>query len=101
MWVSVDSPIFCRVHRLLHTPTLYNKVHYIHHAYDPPFALAGELQHPVEFLFNILVRSLTQAPRVVQSRDSACCLYLVCPCVCLLLQSTRKFSVCYIVASRC
>jgi hypothetical protein len=120
-----------RVHRLLHTPKLYNSIHHIHHRcslvtdgggggnghrplgcpmvpmcppppfthasvhpcmpplgcafsptqpcpsdrcvcggcvrgeclswvsvvgrYDPPFALAGELQHPVEFLFNILV----------------------------------------------
>ena len=40
---------------MLHTPKLYNSIHHIHHKYDPPFALAGELQHPVEFLFNILV----------------------------------------------
>ena len=47
---------FCRrVHRLLHTPKLYNAYHYIHHKYDPPFSLAGEIQHPVEFFFNIII----------------------------------------------
>eukprot|EP00742_Colponemidia_sp_Colp-10_P007309 GILJ01007860.1.p1 GENE.GILJ01007860.1~~GILJ01007860.1.p1 ORF type:complete len:274 (+),score=19.41 GILJ01007860.1:124-945(+) len=35
-------------HRWLHTPTLYAKVHKIHHSYPAPFAAVAEYAHPVE-----------------------------------------------------
>ena len=75
-----DLHVLRRVHRLLHVPKFYKAYHIVHHQYDPPFrcthavhshckshfplrwagvlngcSLAGEIQHPVEFAFNIIV----------------------------------------------
>jgi len=46
---------FYWIHRLLHVPYLYNRVHYLHHEYTAPFSLVGEIAHPIEFLFNFLL----------------------------------------------
>lgn len=54
-WLIRTLPGCRRVHYAMHSPRLYRKYHYIHHAYDPPFSLSGEIQHPVEFFFNILL----------------------------------------------
>lgn len=36
------------LHRALHTPWLYQRVHRVHHEHDAPFALAATYAHPVE-----------------------------------------------------
>lgn len=46
---------FYWVHWTLHNPRLFVRFHYLHHRYDPPFSLSGEIMHPVEFLCNVLV----------------------------------------------
>jgi len=46
---------FYWVHRWLHTPLMYKKIHYIHHEYTVPFSMVGEIAHPVEFLLNFLI----------------------------------------------
>jgi sterol desaturase/sphingolipid hydroxylase (fatty acid hydroxylase superfamily) len=38
------------LHRLLHTPYLYKKIHKIHHIYSSPFGLAASFAHPLEVL---------------------------------------------------
>ena len=35
-------------HRALHTPTLYKKIHKLHHQYSAPFGLAAEYASPIE-----------------------------------------------------
>lgn len=36
------------LHRALHTPTLYKKIHKLHHQYSAPFGLAAEYASPIE-----------------------------------------------------
>ncbi|KAI9030788.1 hypothetical protein CLU79DRAFT_731489 [Phycomyces nitens] len=36
------------VHRIMHWPSLYKKVHKIHHEYSAPFGIAAEYAHPIE-----------------------------------------------------
>eukprot|EP01119_Soliformovum_irregulare_P023624 TRINITY_DN828_c0_g1_i1.p1 TRINITY_DN828_c0_g1~~TRINITY_DN828_c0_g1_i1.p1 ORF type:complete len:287 (-),score=40.53 TRINITY_DN828_c0_g1_i1:38-898(-) len=38
------------LHRLLHTPWLYQNIHKVHHTYSSPFGLAAAYAHPVEVL---------------------------------------------------
>jgi methylsterol monooxygenase len=35
-------------HRALHTPTLYKKIHKLHHQYSAPFGVAAEYASPIE-----------------------------------------------------
>lgn len=51
----IEDTGFYWVHRWMHTPWAYKTIHVQHHLYDPPFSLSGELMHPAEFLFNVLV----------------------------------------------
>jgi sterol desaturase/sphingolipid hydroxylase (fatty acid hydroxylase superfamily) len=51
----VEDTLFYWSHRALHHPYLYQHVHSKHHSYTAPFALAGEVAHPLEFLFGFLV----------------------------------------------
>ena len=37
-------------HRALHTPTLYKKIHKLHHQYSAPFGLAAEYASPIEVM---------------------------------------------------
>ncbi|CAO3627895.1 unnamed protein product [Mucor hiemalis] len=36
------------VHRLMHWPPLYKKIHKVHHEYSAPFGIAAEYAHPLE-----------------------------------------------------
>ena len=38
------------IHRWLHTPWAYKHIHYMHHEFDTPTALAASYAHPVEIL---------------------------------------------------
>eukprot|EP00027_Filamoeba_sp_ATCC50430_P005657 CAMPEP_0168544466 /NCGR_PEP_ID=MMETSP0413-20121227/2435_1 /TAXON_ID=136452 /ORGANISM="Filamoeba nolandi, Strain NC-AS-23-1" /LENGTH=258 /DNA_ID=CAMNT_0008574489 /DNA_START=48 /DNA_END=820 /DNA_ORIENTATION=+ len=42
--------IFYIVHRFLHTPWAYQKIHKVHHDHLAPWALTGEHAHPIESL---------------------------------------------------
>lgn len=51
----VEDTGFYWVHRALHHPRLYRAIHRVHHQHIDTFSLAGEVAHPLEFLFNFLV----------------------------------------------
>jgi sterol desaturase/sphingolipid hydroxylase (fatty acid hydroxylase superfamily) len=51
----LEDVLFYTVHRILHTPALYKRIHHKHHQFLAPYSLAGEVAHPVEFLFNFLL----------------------------------------------
>lgn len=38
------------IHRWLHSPWMYKNVHYLHHEYNAPFALAASYAHPIEIV---------------------------------------------------
>lgn len=38
------------LHRMLHTPLLYKRVHKLHHQYSAPFGLAAEYASPIEVM---------------------------------------------------
>jgi sterol desaturase/sphingolipid hydroxylase (fatty acid hydroxylase superfamily) len=46
---------FYWVHRLLHHPYLYGKIHARHHEFTETFSLNASYSHPIEFLFNVLL----------------------------------------------
>src|SRR3989338_3170438 len=51
----IEDTGFYWVHRALHIPWLYKRVHSRHHEFIKPYSLVGEIAHPVEFLFNFLL----------------------------------------------
>jgi sterol desaturase/sphingolipid hydroxylase (fatty acid hydroxylase superfamily) len=51
----IEDTGFYWVHRALHIPWLYKRVHARHHEFIKPYSLVGEIAHPVEFLFNFLL----------------------------------------------
>lgn len=51
----IEDTGFYWVHRWLHTPWAYAKIHKVHHEYTAPISLTGEIAHPAEFFFNFLV----------------------------------------------
>eukprot|EP01006_Ploeotia_vitrea_P029508 TRINITY_DN62038_c0_g1_i1.p1 TRINITY_DN62038_c0_g1~~TRINITY_DN62038_c0_g1_i1.p1 ORF type:complete len:289 (-),score=14.52 TRINITY_DN62038_c0_g1_i1:393-1259(-) len=54
MFVAVEETLFFYGHWLLHKPSLYPRIHKIHHEYKAPIALAAAYSHPVEmFVSNI------------------------------------------------
>jgi methylsterol monooxygenase len=36
------------MHRFMHWPPFYKKVHKVHHEYAAPFGIAAEYAHPIE-----------------------------------------------------
>ncbi|KAI8060327.1 hypothetical protein BC940DRAFT_337613 [Gongronella butleri] len=46
-FIIEDAYHYC-VHRLMHYPLLYKKIHKVHHHYAAPFGIAAEYAHPLE-----------------------------------------------------
>jgi len=44
-------------HRLLHSPSLYKKIHKIHHEYSTTIGLASYYSHPFEFMCSNIIPS--------------------------------------------
>lgn len=49
-FMVLDDFLFYVLHRALHTPWLYKRVHAVHHRVTAPWAVAGAYFHPVEYL---------------------------------------------------
>jgi plant 4alpha-monomethylsterol monooxygenase len=47
----LEDFLFYFGHRALHTPTLYKKIHSVHHEHSAPFGIVAEYAHPLEVLF--------------------------------------------------
>jgi methylsterol monooxygenase len=54
----LEDALFYWVHRLFHHKTMFRKYHYIHHKYNAPYSLVGEIAHPMEFVCNFLLPAL-------------------------------------------
>lgn len=55
---------FYSVHRLLHLPTPYKYIHYVHHSWTSPVSATAAYAHPIEFIFgNVSV--LAMGPMVL------------------------------------
>ena len=46
----VEDMSFYWLHRLLHHPKLYSKIHKIHHQFYSPISFSAEYSHPIEFV---------------------------------------------------
>jgi 4-alpha-methyl-delta7-sterol-4alpha-methyl oxidase len=46
----VDDFVYYFIHRVLHRPWFFKRVHYLHHSVKTPWAMIGHYQHPVEFM---------------------------------------------------
>jgi 4-alpha-methyl-delta7-sterol-4alpha-methyl oxidase len=49
-FIYLDDFLFYWVHRAMHAPFLYKRVHYVHHQIMAPWAITGHYMHPVEYL---------------------------------------------------
>lgn len=49
-FLYLEDFTFYWLHRALHTPWLYRRVHAVHHRFSVPWAIAGNYMHPAEFL---------------------------------------------------
>jgi sterol desaturase/sphingolipid hydroxylase (fatty acid hydroxylase superfamily) len=47
----VRETLFYYIHRLLHVPFLYVRIHKMHHRFTAPIALAAQFAHPIEQIF--------------------------------------------------
>lgn len=67
--IVVSELLFYAGHRLLHVPWVYRHIHYVHHAWSAPIAIASIYAHPLEFLLaNIPV--IAFGPMLMQSHLS-------------------------------
>ena len=48
--IPVSEALFYVGHRVLHVPWAYDHIHYIHHSWDAPIAIASIYAHPAEFI---------------------------------------------------
>ena len=48
--IVVSEVLFYAGHRLLHVPWMYRHVHYVHHSFSAPIAIASIYAHPLEFV---------------------------------------------------
>lgn len=49
-FVYLDDFLYYWMHRLMHRPWLYKRVHGLHHRIPAPWAVTGHYMHPVEYL---------------------------------------------------
>jgi sterol desaturase/sphingolipid hydroxylase (fatty acid hydroxylase superfamily) len=49
-FMFVEDFLFYWVHRTLHRPNLYKKIHKVHHEFVTPTAIASHYAHPIEFV---------------------------------------------------
>lgn len=55
VFLALDDFLFYWMHRALHTPWLFKRVHGIHHRILTPWAITGHYMHPVEYIGTGLV----------------------------------------------
>ncbi|ORX58020.1 sterol desaturase [Hesseltinella vesiculosa] len=48
LFFIIEDAYHYGLHRLMHWPPLYKKIHKVHHKYAAPFGLAAEYAHPLE-----------------------------------------------------
>ena len=60
-FIFVDETLFYWIHRMLHLPFFYKRIHYIHHSMDDKelYSLIGEYSHFIENFFNDIVPLLS------------------------------------------
>ena len=63
------------IHRWLHTPWAYKHIHYMHHEFDTPTALAASYAHPIEVL--VLGSPTFLGPAIVGCHVSVCWAWFV------------------------
>jgi 4-alpha-methyl-delta7-sterol-4alpha-methyl oxidase len=51
LYFVAEDTFFYWGHRFLHTKWAYNNIHYLHHQYSAPIAMASSYAHPIEFMF--------------------------------------------------
>ena len=55
VFISTAEVVFYFPHRWLHTKWAFQNIHYLHHEYTAPIALASVYAHPVEFVLSNVV----------------------------------------------
>ena len=74
--IVVSEILFYAGHCLLHFPWMFAHIHYVHHLWASPIAIASIYAHPVEFLLaNIPV--IAFGPMLMQSHLSVYCVWVL------------------------
>lgn len=50
LFVYLDDLLYYFMHRLMHVPWLFKRVHGLHHRIRAPWAITGHYMHPIEYL---------------------------------------------------
>ncbi|KAI5794129.1 fatty acid hydroxylase superfamily-domain-containing protein [Pyronema domesticum] len=48
--LPICEVVFYSLHRFLHQPWLYRRIHKVHHTFTAPVALAAQYSHPIEYV---------------------------------------------------